>query len=93
MATVINYQEKEEENAMPCRVGITTDPEVRRAYWQSQVAGFKNWRILNRFRSREEAQGYESRYARRYGCQAAPGGADAPGTWYVYRFDYTRTRS
>jgi hypothetical protein len=78
---------------MPCRVGMTTDPEGRRAYWQNRVVGFKNWKILAKFRSRDEAQGYETRYARRYGCQAAPGGADAPGTWYVYRFDYTRTRS
>lgn len=77
---------------MPCRVGITTEPDVRRAYWQNQVVGFTNWRILSRFRSKAEAQAYETRYARRYGCQASAGGADAPGTWCVYRFDYTRTR-
>jgi len=77
---------------MPCRVGITTDPDTRRAYWQNQVVGFRNWQILNRFRSKAEAQGYETRYARRHGCQAYAGGPDAPGTWYAYRFDYTRRR-
>ena len=56
---------------MPRRVGITTDPDTRRAYWQNQVVGFTNWRILSRFRSRTEAQAYETRYARRYGCQAS----------------------
>ena len=77
---------------MPCRVGITTDPDTRRDQWKSQVVGFTNWRILSNFRSRAEAQEYETRYAKRYGCHAYHGGADAPGTWYVYRFDYTRTR-
>ena len=76
---------------MPCRVGITTDPDARRVYWQNQVVGFTNWRILKSFRSKAEAQKYETQYAERYGCQAFPGGADAPGTWYVYRFDYMRT--
>ena len=77
---------------MPCRVGITTDPDTRRAFWQAQVVGFANWRILTTFRSKEKAQEYETWYARRYGCQAYAGGPDAPGTWYVYRFDYTRRR-
>jgi len=75
---------------MPCRVGITTDPETRRAYWQRQVVGFKNWRILAKFRSKQKAQDYETSYAARSGCQAHAGGPDVPGTWYVYRFDYTR---
>jgi len=77
---------------MPCRVGITTDLDARRAYWQNQVVGFVNWRILSRFRSKEEAQEYETRYARRHGCRAFAGGPDTPGIWHVYRFDYTRTR-
>ena len=75
---------------MPCRVGITTDPKGRRAQWESQVVGLKKWRILKSFASREKAQEYETWYAARYVCQAYPGGADAPGTWYVYRFDYSK---
>jgi len=78
---------------MPCRVGITTDPNARRAYWESQVVGLRDWRILKTFSRKAEAQEYETQYAAKYGCQAHAGGADTPGTWYVYRFDYTRTRS
>jgi len=77
---------------MPCRVGITTDLTTRRAYWQAHVIGFANWRILEKSRSKEKAQEYETWYAGRYGCRAHAGGPDTPGTWYVYRFDYTRER-
>jgi hypothetical protein len=76
--------------AMPCRIGITTDINGRRAYWRSQVVGFRNWRILRTFRRREDAQEYETWYAETFRCQAAPGGAPAPGLWYAYRFEYTR---
>lgn len=79
---------------MPCRVGMTTDPEERKAYWKSKVEGFKNWQILKTFtnKEKEQAQKYETDYATKHGCEAAPGGPDAPGAWYVYRFDYTKTR-
>lgn len=77
---------------MPCRVGITTDPEERRAYWQNQVVGFKNWQILAETKTKERAQELETRYARRHNCQAHPGGPNLPGLWYVYYFEYTRER-
>lgn len=77
---------------MPCRVGITTDRESRKAYWENKVVGLKNWRILKKFGSKANAQEYETKYASQSGCQASPGGADAGGAWYVYRFDYTRTK-
>ena len=77
---------------MPCRVGITTNPEVRKRQWESQVVGMSNWRILAEYRSREEAQAHETRYANRYGCHAHQGGAPASGMWSVYRFDYVRVR-
>ena len=77
---------------MPCRVGITTNPKERKAAWESQVVGLSNWRILANYPSREEAQTHEDSYAQRNGCQAAHGGAPAKGPWYVYRFDYIRTR-
>jgi hypothetical protein len=77
---------------MPCRVGITTDPKGRRADWESQVVGLRNWRILKSFASEAKAQEYETRYAARYDCQAYRGGRSASGIWYVYRFDYTRDR-
>jgi len=64
---------------MPCRVGITTDPDTRREQWRSQVVGFTNWKVLDSFRSRAAAQEYVTWYARRYGCHAYHGGADVPG--------------
>ena len=78
---------------MPCRVGITTNPERRKAQWESKVYGMKNWRILKSYRSRERAQEHENRYAAQYGCQASPGGNEAGGMWHVYRFEYTRVKS
>ena len=78
---------------MPCRVGITTDRERRRADWERKVVGLSDWRILDSYRSRERAQEHEDRYALSKGCHASPGGADTGGMWYVYRFDYVRERS
>jgi hypothetical protein len=76
-----NGESKGRGKPMPCRVGITTDPDARRAYWQNQVVGFTNWRILKSFKRRAEAQEYETQYAARYECQAALGGADASGIY------------
>jgi len=77
---------------MPCRVGITTDLEGRRAYWERRVVGLTGWRVLGTYPTHQEAQAHEDRYARQSGCQAWPGGPDAPGAWHVYRFDYIRER-
>jgi hypothetical protein len=63
---------------MPCRVGITTNPEARKSQWASRCIGMTNWRILGTYR------------AETTGCHAHPGGNEAPGLWYVYRFDYVR---
>jgi len=83
---------------MPCRIGITTDPEGRQAYWQVHAPGFANWQILEIFRSKAAAKEYQTGYALRHGCEAALGEPDAPVTarelatehdwWYVYHFDY-----
>ena len=77
---------------MPCRVGITTNPTERKAYWERQVIGLSNWRILGTYPSKQEAQAHETRYAASSGCQAHAGGPDASGTWSVYRFDYVRKK-
>lgn len=77
---------------MPCRVGITTDLEVRKRQWERKVVGLKNWRILKECLTRKEAQEYEDWYKKRYGCVAFGGGNTAKGPWYVYRFDYIRKR-
>lgn len=78
---------------MPCRVGITTNPSGRKAYWETKVVGFTKWRILKVFRTQQDAQDYETSYAVRYDCEFSPGGQPASGPWSVYRFDYTRRRA
>ena len=77
---------------MLCRVGISIDPATRRTYWERQVVGLSNLRILKQTRSRAQAQEYENQYAARAGCQSHAGGPNTPGTWSVYRFDYLRMR-
>lgn len=80
---------------MHCYVGMTTDPERRRAQWENTVDGLRNWKILKRFDSEysyDRALDYERDYARQHGCEAEPGGRRAPGPWYVYYFEYSRKR-
>ena len=74
---------------MLCRVGITTDPERRRKEWEKEVVGLSGWEILATFPTKEKAQAYEDQYAANSGCKGHAGGPDTPGTWSVYRFDYT----
>lgn len=64
---------------MPCRVGITTNPDERKQYWQNRVVGFENMRILASYNSKEEAQKHENSHASRTGCKVNAGGPDAPG--------------
>jgi len=83
---------------MPCRIGITTNPEVKQAYWQNQATGFMNWQILNIFRSKAAAKEYETAYAFRHKCEVTPSASEALSItkelmteykwWYVYHFDY-----
>ena len=76
---------------MPCRAGITTNPNERRAYWQNRVVGLRDWRIVSTHRSKSAAQAAESVYCARSGCISFPGGAGPDmATWYLYRFTYTR---
>lgn len=77
---------------MPCRVGITTNPQERKAYWQNQVVGFSDWKILGTYATKQQAQEHEDRHAKRYGCTAHAGGPDTPGQWHVYKFNYTRVK-
>ncbi len=77
---------------MPCKVGITTDPEKRKAYWETQVVGLTDWEILKKFTRKEDAQQFETQYAKLHGCFAQQGGAETGGPWYVYRFNYIRSK-
>ena len=77
---------------MPCQIGITTRPEKRRREWERDVVGLAGWKILEVHASKQMAQEAEVRLAQRLGCDAEPGGADAPGLWSVYHFEYSRKR-
>ena len=77
---------------MPCRVGITTDPDTRKKYWENQVVGFSRWRILKSFSTKDAAQKFENEYSKKHGCKAHAGGPDTKGTWYAYRFDFSRSK-
>ena len=74
---------------MSCRVGITTNPEERKRYWQNRVNGFRAWNIIGQYPTKDQAQQHEDNYARQSGCEAHAGGPDTPGTWYVYTFQFT----
>ena len=83
---------------MPCRVGITTDPQKRRKYWESRVIGLENWRTHGIHLSKEDAQKEEDRRVQdcssrgnRGTCHGHAGGGDPKDeVWTVYSFDYTR---
>lgn len=78
---------------MPCIVGITTRPKERKQEWENEVVGLENWEILSKHRKRGIAQDKEDQYAEKYDCKAMHGGRDGSGLYYVYKFEYTRTRS
>ena len=74
---------------MACRVGITTDMEARRRYWESQHPTLQDWQVISLHSTKTAAQGAENRAATRHGCESGEGG-DGPevATWYVYFFTY-----
>ena len=51
---------------MPCRVGVTTDPIARKAYWEKQVIGLSNWRILATYKKKSEAVEHVERNVAKY---------------------------
>jgi len=76
---------------MGCRIGITTDLEARKTYWESVYRNVRDWQVLAGPLSRAQAQAEETRSAANYGCEAHPGGNDPdfPGSkWYVYGFNH-----
>jgi len=83
----------EEGITMSSRMGITTDPDARRADWESQVVGFRNWRLLRTFGAKLGAKKYAAQYAQKYGCRVSPDDVNGGGMWYVYRFNYDTMRT
>ena len=72
-----------------CRVGITTDPERRKAEWERHYPSMYGWRILATYPTKEAAQAHEDGVRFKKGCVGSPGGDDAPGDWSVYQFQYS----
>lgn len=77
---------------MPCRIGITTNVESRRLYWKSACPSLSDWQILaGPLATKAQAQAEETRLAKKYNCDSAPGGDDpnnADAQWYVYGFNH-----
>lgn len=75
---------------MACRVGITTDPEERRAHWASQFPNtFRNWQIVGVYSSKSQAQARETELAHAWGCESHPGGGGPESAiWHVYYFQH-----
>lgn len=74
---------------MPCRVGMTTDLEGRKAHWKSKYTTLSDWKILHKCSSKDEAQKKEKEEAGKRKCDYHTGG-DGPerATWYVYYFKH-----
>ena len=76
---------------MSCRIGITTDPETRKAFWELKQVTMSDWQILESHESKADAQARETELAEKYECEAHAGGAvsDNPNArWHVYYFKY-----
>ena len=74
---------------MPCRVGITTDPDRRKREWKFRHPTLKNWEIVSWHKTKSAAQQEEDALADFLDCVASPGGAGQEhADWCVYVFDY-----
>ncbi len=72
---------------MACRIGLTIDPDSRRRFWRSRYRSFRNWRIVDHYNSKREAQQEVTRLAKIWGCEAPPNGiGPEQASWYVYVF-------
>ena len=76
--------------ATKCRVGMTTDPDRRKAEWEAEIPNTTNWKWYGPYDSREDAQTAETTLAEKHGCESHPGGPEPKGNpqWWVYKFTY-----
>ena len=74
-----------------CRVGMTTDPDGRKADWEAEIPNTTDWEWFGPYDSREEAQVVETALAEDGGCESHPGGREPENNkeWWVYKFTYT----
>lgn len=79
-----------------CRVGMSSDPTLARVHYWMQKEGHKNYRILVRNLTYDEAQVSEAFYATRLGCRRGGGGDPSDKrdekVWFVYRV-YTQKKT
>ena len=77
---------------MPCRIGMTTDLEGRKTYWESEYRNLRDWQVLaGPISTKDEAQRIETQLAAKHGCESSPGGTDPDSPyakWYVYGFNH-----
>lgn len=73
---------------MKKRVGMTTDPERRKQFWQNLYPSLKNWKIIRENLNYQEAQDLERHYEILGYERGAGGGYVADYTWSVYTFEY-----
>ena len=74
---------------MPCRVGMTTNPERREREWRAEYPSLWGWTVEGGNYTKNQAQDRENQLAVQYGCQAHPGGDGSESdNWYVYWFYY-----
>ena len=70
------------------RVGITHDPNGRRQRWEVKYPNLKEWEIIDRGLTYEEAQDIENKYIK-MGYDGSPGGEKKQGKVYsVYTFEH-----
>ena len=73
---------------MACRVGMSTDPDERIAYWKAKENCLSG-RVVASNLTYDEALAMERRLAERDGCRYGGGGQRVPGrVWSVYRMSY-----
>ena len=74
---------------MPCRVGMTIDPELRKREWETEHPDLHNWRILSTHPTKTAAQQAEHQKAHLRGCVSHAGGVGPErALWSVYYFEY-----
>jgi len=77
---------------MACRIGITSNQEQRKKFWEGQYPNLGDWKILaGPLDTKGEAQILETKFAQDYGCVAHAGGDDPDSPfakWWVYYFKY-----
>lgn len=78
---------------MDYRIGITTRPDARKEEWKQIYPSLRDWVILEKHDSKEDAELQEMRLARVMGCIPSdfgdiPEEADPGKPWCVYRFAF-----